>query len=189
MTTFPGVERRPATQEEARALSHPLRLRILRLCLDETLTNKELAQRLDIQPGTVLHHVRTLVATGFLAEAEWRPGPRGTVEKPYRATGKSWRLEVDDPAESHLVERAVVDAVAAELDEAGPGAVIESARMAMRLRPAHRQRLLEQIGALTAEYGLLDEPGGEPLAMLLLIHRRSPTIASNATSEGGGPSA
>src|SRR4051794_4556913 len=52
---------RPATVEEHKALSHPLRLRILRLCLDEPKTNRELADRLDANPATVLHHVRTLV--------------------------------------------------------------------------------------------------------------------------------
>ena len=63
-----ATDRRPATEAEAKALASPLRLRILRLCLDQALTNKQLAGRLGRDPGTVLHHVRTLVATGFLAE-------------------------------------------------------------------------------------------------------------------------
>ena len=71
-----------ATLQEARALAHPLRLRILRLCLDQALTNGELAASLGQHPATVLHHVRTLLATGFLAEEASRPGPRGTTEKP-----------------------------------------------------------------------------------------------------------
>ena len=41
-----AVERRPATEQEARTLASPLRLRILRLCLDVSLTNKEIAERL-----------------------------------------------------------------------------------------------------------------------------------------------
>jgi predicted ArsR family transcriptional regulator len=165
-------ERRAATQEEARALSHPLRLRILRLCKDEALTNKELATRLDLQPGTVLHHVRTLVATGFLTEEGARPGPRGTVEKPYLSTGKSWRLEVDEAIHGSALPQAVLDAVSAELEEAGRGTVIESARMAMRLRPEQLERLVRQIGDIIDEFGLVDEPDGEPLAMLMILHRR-----------------
>ncbi|HEV8373300.1 MAG TPA: winged helix-turn-helix domain-containing protein, partial [Actinomycetota bacterium] len=82
-------ERRAATPEEARALANPLRLRILRLSLDQALTNKQLAERLGMDPGTVLHHVRTLVRTGFLAAEAVRQGERGALEKPYRATGKS----------------------------------------------------------------------------------------------------
>ena len=49
------VVRRPATAAEAKALAHPLRMRILRLCLDRSLTNKQLAEWLGKDPGTVLH--------------------------------------------------------------------------------------------------------------------------------------
>jgi len=88
-----GPERQAATEAEAKALASAFRLRILRLCLDRALTNKELAQRLEANPATVLHHVRTLVATGFLAPQEERRGTRGAREVPYRATGKSWTLD------------------------------------------------------------------------------------------------
>lgn len=173
--------RRAATLEEARALAHPLRLRILRLCLEEALTNRELASRLDLHPATVLHHVRTLVSTGFLVEEPSRPGPRGTTEKPYRATGKSWRLEVTDAAEEAAVRRAVLDAVAAEVDEAGPDAVLSSARMAMRLTPGQIEDLKDRIQAIIDEYALVQEPGGEPVAMLILLHRRP----AGATRQSG----
>ena len=56
-------QRRPATDAEARALASGLRLRILRLTLDEALTNKEIAERVGRNPASVLHHVRTLVDT------------------------------------------------------------------------------------------------------------------------------
>src|SRR5580765_8370726 len=88
-----GRERRPATDAERRALASVLRLRILRLCLYEPLTNSQIARRLDKNPGSVLHHVRTLVAQGFLATEPTRPGMRGSIEVPYRATGKSWQLD------------------------------------------------------------------------------------------------
>jgi predicted ArsR family transcriptional regulator len=147
-------------------------LRILRLCVDEALTNKELAARLGIPPGTALHHVRALLANGFLEEAEWRPGPRGTIEKPYRSTGKSWRLDVGETDEGGRVRRAVLEAVGAEIDEAGTDAVLEWSRMAMRLRPERRQELLTRIGQLVEEFGAVVEPDGEPLAMLVVVHRR-----------------
>jgi DNA-binding transcriptional ArsR family regulator len=92
------VVRRPATAAEAKALAHPLRMRILRLCLDQALTNKQLAEWLGKDPGTVLHHVRTLVRTGFLVAEEVRQGEKGALEKPYRSTGKSWTLSVGDTA-------------------------------------------------------------------------------------------
>jgi len=171
----PSAERRAATLEEARALSHPVRLRILRLCLDESLTNKELASRLDVHPGTVLHHVRTLVSTGFLHEEEWRRGPRGTTEKPYRTTLKSWRLEIEDAQGRPALLHAILDAVRTEIDEAGADAVVESARMAMRLTPERLDQLRARIQEFIAEYGLLNEPDGEPVAMLMVLHRRPPS--------------
>ncbi len=54
------TSRRPATDEEARALASTLRLRILRVCLSEACTNKQIAQ--------VRHRLRDL-----LDEFEQRP--------------------------------------------------------------------------------------------------------------------
>ena len=87
----PEPEPQPeATLAETRALAHPLRLRIIRLLFDRSLTNRELARALGEHPATVLHHVRTLLRTDFIAAEPERRGPRGTVEKPYRSTGRSW---------------------------------------------------------------------------------------------------
>src|SRR3954468_20576475 len=99
-----SMEKRQATPEEAKALSNPVRLRILRLCLDEALTNKELSDRLGKDPGTVLHHVRTLVDTGVFAPENVRSGVTGALEKPYRATGKSWDVSVGDDPSSTLAQ-------------------------------------------------------------------------------------
>lgn len=75
----------------ARALSSPVRWAILRACLAEPRTNKELADELGVNPGSMLHHVRTLVSAGFLAPGEVRRGARNAVEIPYRTTQLVWR--------------------------------------------------------------------------------------------------
>ncbi len=90
----PG-RRRPPTAEEAKALAHPMRQRIVRLCMERELTNRQLADLLDSEPGTVLPHVRLLLKAEFLHAATPRTGASGALEKPYRATGKTWWL--DDP--------------------------------------------------------------------------------------------
>ena len=90
---------RDATPEEMRILGHPLRLRILRLALNEAMTNKQLAEHLDRDPGTVLHHVRRLVEGGFLTPQPVRGGRRGALERPYRASGKSWQVRMAPSAE------------------------------------------------------------------------------------------
>ena len=147
-------ERHDATVEQLRALAHPLRLRVLRLCLGHARTNAELAERLNIAPGSMLRHVKLLVGTGFLAPQPPRPGPRGVTERPYLATGLSWRisLEVGDPALSHRAELAVIDAYRAELAEADDDAWVEGARMPLWLTAAERAGLIARMGALIDEF-------------------------------------
>ncbi|KJL42198.1 Helix-turn-helix domain protein [Microbacterium trichothecenolyticum] len=84
----------PEAEARMRALSSPLRLRVLRLCAFESRTNKELAGLLGVNPGTMLHHVRTLVQTGYLAAQAERTGAQGAREVPYKATGLSWRTSM-----------------------------------------------------------------------------------------------
>ena len=169
MTSSPTTERRPATRAEARALAHPLRLRIIRLCLDEALTNREIADRLGQQPATVLYHVRTLVKTGFLvAEAE-RRGRRGTREIPYRSTRKSWGLSLPPDLAGNV---AVIDAARAEIVDAGPEAVVQLVRLGIRLRAEKLEEIDRRLGELINEALAADDPDGDPIGILLAVHRR-----------------
>ena len=107
--------RRPATEAEAKAMASPLRLRIVRITLHEPHTNKEIAEVLGLNPASVLHHVRTLVDTGFLIEQPVRRGPRGSRERPYLASGKTWYLDMGleerGVATSDLLLRTFLDEV------------------------------------------------------------------------------
>jgi DNA-binding transcriptional ArsR family regulator len=163
------AQRRPATRAEARALAHPLRLRILRLCLDEPLTNREIADRVRERPATVLYHVRTLVKNGFLvAEAE-RRGRRGAREIPYRATRKSWAIVWEPSGSDHV---APVDAFRAEMLEAGAASVLQSARLGVRLRPKDLARLQRRIQAAVMMAHDADDPDGDPVSLYIGLHRR-----------------
>ena len=165
------MDRRAATTGEARALAHPLRLRILRLCLDEELTNKEIADRLGQDPGTTHHHVRQLLATGFLVAGAVRRGASGALEKPYRATGKSWVLEVVDPDARSSLNLASLDAVQADIGER-PDAVVGMTRMAFRLAPGDRDELRQRLEELVEDFKGRDRPDGEPLGFFFALHRR-----------------
>ncbi len=160
---------RDATPAEMRALAHPLRLRILRLTLNQALTNKELAERLDRDPGTVLHHVRTLVRGGFLAPQTARRGARGTTERPYRSTGKSWQVRMA-PSADHLV--SVIDAVREEILDYGDEATISSLRLGVRLRPDDLEELRRRIRQLGDDFVERDDASGEPVGILALAHHR-----------------
>ncbi len=169
------MERRPATPDEARALANPLRLRILRLCLDRAVTNEELARRLGRDAGSVLHHVRMLVDTGFLAPEGERRGARGAIERPYRATGKSWTLDVGDEAGDAVATGtlALIDAFRAEVAEvrADRDALVSIARLGVRLRPQASLVFSSRIGELVADLKLADDPEGEAYGFFVGMHR------------------
>ncbi len=143
----PGGERRAATQAEARALASSLRLRILRACLDRPLTNKEIALRVGRNPATVLHHVRTLVATGFLAPAGERRGARGAREVPYLSTGKSWLMDVGRPGPRDHLLAAFLEEVAA----VGESNLL-SDRLGLRLSDGELAEFGERLQALLDEF-------------------------------------
>ena len=163
------TERRQATDAEARAMASPLRLRILRLCLDRPLTNKQIAEALGRDPASVLHHVRTLVRTGFLVAEGERRGTRGAREVPYRATGKSWVLDVVDEKLGRaqgiaMVETFVEDARRVGFDQ------VDSTRMGLRLTPDERQELADRMYALVEEFRLR-RSDGEPWSLFVALHR------------------
>jgi DNA-binding transcriptional ArsR family regulator len=168
-----GEGKREATTDEARALANPLRLRILRLCLDDALTNKQIADALDRDPGSTLHHVRMLVDTGFLEPTEVRQGTKGALEKPYRATGKSWQLSVSDPDHRAGANLAIVDAFRdelAELDQSDD--LIVLTRFANTLNEASLVELAGRIQAVVDEFALRRDPDGTRYAFLIGGHRR-----------------
>jgi DNA-binding CsgD family transcriptional regulator len=180
-----ATDRRPATPAEAKALASPLRLRILRLCLDQALTNKQLAERLGRDPGTVLHHVRTLVATGFLAPGEVRQGAKGALEKPYRSTGKSWTLSLDkDDTTETSATQAMLEAFLAELAEAGPGAARDFTRLALTLDDDSLKELETRLREIFDDFAARPpDPGGRTYGLLFGMHLQAD--AGQPSGSGG----
>jgi DNA-binding transcriptional ArsR family regulator len=166
------MPRRRATEAEARALASTLRLRILRLCLDDEMTNNEIAHRLGRNPGSVLHHVRRLVDTGFLVALPERQGSRGSREIPYRATGKSWELtELKErlpglPSPSQVMLQTFLE----ELAEAG-GEMGDASRLALTLTAKHFEEFTERIGVILDEFAARPpDPGGTRWSVFFAMH-------------------
>jgi DNA-binding transcriptional ArsR family regulator len=148
-------DRRPATAAQAKALASPIRLRILRLCLHDELSNQQLAARLGCDPSTLHYHARILLDAGFLERADPRHGPTGALEKPYRSTGLSWTLDIGaDNADATL---AMVDAFRAELTEAGSESVESSSRFVFHLDDTTREQMMERIQAILDDYVATDD--------------------------------
>ncbi|WP_188668034.1 ArsR/SmtB family transcription factor [Tersicoccus solisilvae] len=155
------------TDDEAlargRALSSPLRIRILRYCLHEARTNKEIAQRFDLNPATSLHHVRTLADAGFLAAQPERRGTRGAREVPYLATRLSWSTPMPPGT-------TLIDAFLADLEGVAPDQ-LQTVRLGIKLNTEHRRTLLARIEAVLEEYAAMPaDADGEPTSIFFAHH-------------------
>lgn len=164
-----GSSKRPASRAEVRALAHPLRLRIIRLCLDGPLTNRQIAERLNEEAATVLYHVRTLERNGFLVRQAERRGRRGAREIPYLSTRKSISLDL---GLASGVEAAMLEATRDEVIEAGSEAVLTMSRLGIRLPASRIDEFEARLESLVRDYAAAEDPQGEPVALMVLLHRR-----------------
>ena len=99
-----------------KALSHPLRVRILALLQERTASPRELAEWLDATLGTVSYHVRTLHDFGLI-ELVKTTQVRGAIAHHYRA---KVRPRVDDAAwaaAAPIVKQAAVGASLQTVDD------------------------------------------------------------------------
>lgn len=150
---------------DARALASTLRMRILRLCLDEPRTNREIADALGRNPATVLHHVRTLVDRGFLVAEPARRGTRGSREVPYRATGRTWRLR-----DQTGMGRTLLDAFLEEVALVDPDSV-HMTRLGLRLDAEGHAELTRRLVELADEFAARPTtPGGTAYSLFVALH-------------------
>lgn len=78
------------TQAQWKAVSHPLRLAIVKLLIEREQTNEELARLLGKPSGQLHYHTRTLLDAGLIRQIGTREKGHLT-EKLYRAVARSWR--------------------------------------------------------------------------------------------------
>jgi len=157
-------QRREATDDEAKALASALRLRILRVCLSEPQTNKEIATTLGRDPATMLHHVRLLTRTGFLEAQPARRGARGAKEIPYLATRKSWTIST--PATGQVLLKTFLEEAALV-----PAEELDTARLGLKLTDENWERFRDRMSALLDEFAQLPEdPDGRPWSVFLALH-------------------
>lgn len=148
----------------ARALSSPLRMRILRFCLHEARTNLEIAEEFELNPGTSLHHVRTLVDTGFLAAQAERTGNRGAREVPYLATRRSWRTPVSQ------ISPVLVQAFLDEIDGI-PADDVDITRLGLKLNAAHETELKQELIAVLERWMTAGpDDDGRPVSIMIAVH-------------------
>ena len=153
--------------EQLKALGHPLRLRVLEMLGDEggqSLTNRELAQKLDVDPGHLHFHVKMLLRAGLIERAE---GGKGR-EKPYRSVASTVRVGPE-----LLGSRLTGDLQAAMLDEVQAGfarrdkAQFRSAQVTGRVTS---EQAIELITELVEKARIMEDPEVEPLIITAFLH-------------------
>jgi DNA-binding transcriptional ArsR family regulator len=79
------TQRRKATENRIKAMSHPLRAALLRILADRTASPAEMARELDEELSNVSYHTKQLVGFDCAELVSTRP-VRGALEHFYRAT-------------------------------------------------------------------------------------------------------
>lgn len=154
--------------EQLKALGHPLRLRVLEMLgagTEERLTNRELAQRLGVDPGHLHFHVRMLLKAGLIELAD---GGQGR-EKPYRAVARTVRVapELVASGSASDLRQAMLDEVARGYARFGPEGKFRSAQVTARIPP---ELVLELITELVEKARDAERDDLEPLVITTAFH-------------------
>src|SRR5438067_7502179 len=130
--------------EQLKALGHPLRLRVLEELggNSETLTNRELAQRLGVDPGHLHFHVRMLQKAGLIE----RTGGGQRREKPYRSAAKAIRVapELTSAGLSGSLHAAMLDEVQRAFTSFAEQGRFRGAQVTVRLSLEKARELLRE---------------------------------------------
>jgi DNA-binding transcriptional ArsR family regulator len=155
--------------EQLKALGHPLRVRVLEMLGQEgdwQLTNRELAQRLGVDPGHLHFHVRMLLKAGLIELADPKGGGR---EKPYRSVAKVFRV-----APELLAAGGASDLQAAMLDQVqrahtlySSQGVFRSAQLEVKLTI---ERALELMAAFLEAARDLEDESADKVVLTMFAH-------------------
>lgn len=199
-TAEPLSERLISDVETLRALSDPIRLRILEIMTagaDEVFTVRRLAGLLDTSQTKLYHHVNLLLERSLIAVASQRV-VSGIIETSYRVGQRSMRLDRDllaaDAPAMHDTLTALFDgarddiarslrAGVATTDPDGDAATrLLLARGLARLSPEHARAFRDRLAALFAEFGDHEDRAedGRPAASYGVVLCLYPSVTGDA---------
>jgi DNA-binding transcriptional ArsR family regulator len=155
--------------EQLKALGHPLRVRVLEMLGQEgdwQLTNRELAQRLGVDPGHLHFHVRMLLKAGLIELAE--ANGRGR-EKPYRAVAKVFRVapELLSAGGASDIQAAMIDQVQRAHAVYSADGTFRSAQLELKLT---MKRALELMGTFLETARAREDEGADKIVLTMFAH-------------------
>jgi DNA-binding transcriptional ArsR family regulator len=155
--------------EQLKALGHPLRVRVLEMLgheADWQLTNRELANRLGVDPGHLHFHVRMLLKAGLIELAD---GEKRRREKPYRAVAKVFRVapELLAAGGASDVQAAMLDQVQRAHPLYSPEGLFRSAQLELKL-PV--ERALELMATFLAAARDLEDEQADKIVLTMFAH-------------------
>jgi DNA-binding transcriptional ArsR family regulator len=154
--------------EQLKALGHPLRLRVLEMLGQgegQHLTNRELAQRLGVDPGHLHFHVRMLLRAGLIGLAE---GGKGR-EKPYRAVARTVRVapELVSSGLGTDVRASMVDDLQRAWSAFGASGKFRITQTTVRIPTERALRVIEDIAEAVRDEETDDD---DPLVITAFVH-------------------
>jgi len=169
--------------EQLKALGHPLRLKVLQTLGEnnESLTNRELAARLGVDPGHLHFHVRMLHKAGLIELAETGRGR----EKPYRAVAPHVRVspEIRAAGLAGELQAAMLDEIQRGWQAYGAKGEFRSAQINVRMNP---ERLRELLNVMIDRADDLEDQN-EPLMVVTLVAHPATETPEDGRTEGGTP--
>jgi DNA-binding transcriptional ArsR family regulator len=155
--------------EQLKALGHPLRVRVLEMLGQEgdwQLTNRELAQRLGVDPGHLHFHVRMLLRAGLIELAEGEGRGR---EKPYRSVAKVFRVapELLAAGGAKDLQAAMIDQVQRAHALYSSEGVFRSAQLEVKLT---LERALELMAAFLSAARDVEDEEADKIVLTMFAH-------------------
>ena len=165
------------TPQQWKALSHPIRLRMLDLLAEEARTNEEMADALGEQSGKLYFHTRRLREAGLIVLDRTRQkGP--ITEKLYRAVARRFvaapLVKGGDvpPLEEALV--SALDLYRSNWHETGglAGEIELGFHLVLPQTPDRLQEFAHRVRALFNDFQEceLDAPGAKTVSLAVLMH-------------------
>jgi DNA-binding transcriptional ArsR family regulator len=155
--------------EQLKALGHPLRVRVLEMLGqdgDWQLTNRELAQRLGVDPGHLHFHVRMLLKAGLIELAD--QGGRGR-EKPYRAVAKVFRVapELLAAGGASDLQAAMIDQVQRAHSLYSAEGTFRGAQLELKLS---MERAIELMSAFLSAARDVEDESADQIVLTMFAH-------------------